>query len=129
MNAKLLLDTSIVIAIFRRDAAAERLVSRGALAFLPAPALGELYYGVPRSRHPELALAQVRAFVDTLQVVGCDAETARIYGGLKHALRTKGRPLPENDTWIAAIAVQHSMTLATRDKHFEQIGGLDVLNA
>ena len=121
------LDTSIVIAVFRKDAAAERLVSGGAQTFLPVPALGELYTVVPRSSHPDLALAQLRAFVDTLRVVDCDAETARIYGGIRHSLLTKGRPIPENDIWIAAICLDLNVPLLTRDAHFDQVPGLQVV--
>ncbi|HEY4572503.1 MAG TPA: PIN domain-containing protein [Thermoanaerobaculia bacterium] len=36
----------------------------------------------------------------------------------------KGRPIPENDIWIAASARQHGLTLATRDGHFDDVDGL-----
>ena len=126
MSGRLLLDTSVVIAIFRKDPAAEALVSGGGETFLPVPALGELYYGVPRSRRPDLALAQLTSFAATLTILSCDDETARFYGEIKDKLLAKGRPLPENDIWIAAIARQHSMTLLTRDAHYDQISGLSV---
>jgi len=41
-------------------------------------------------------------------------------------LRKKGRPIPENDVWIAAVARQHGLTLLTRDVHFREIEGLAV---
>ena len=50
----------------------------------------------------------------------------RGYGEIKNALRIKGRPLPENDIWIAALARQHDLMLVTRDTHFEQIDDLNV---
>jgi tRNA(fMet)-specific endonuclease VapC len=50
-----------------------------------------------------------------------DATTARIYGSVKNALRIKGQPIPENDMWIAALAIQHDLTLLTRDAHFDRI--------
>ncbi|HEX6747690.1 MAG TPA: type II toxin-antitoxin system VapC family toxin [Longimicrobium sp.] len=126
MSGSLLLDTSVVIAIFRHSPEAERLVNGGAKTFLPVPALGELFNGVPRSRHPDLTLAQITSFTATVEILSCDAETARIYGDIKHDLWSKGRPLPENDMWIAAIARQHGLTVATRDAHFDQIVGLPV---
>jgi len=46
------------------------------------------------------------------------------YGEIKSKLHRAGRPLPENDIWIAAIALQHDLTLATRDGHFAAIEGL-----
>jgi tRNA(fMet)-specific endonuclease VapC len=41
--------------------------------------------------------------------------------GCKNLLRAKGRPIPENDIWIAAIAKQHELTLVSRDDHFKEI--------
>ncbi len=60
-------------------------------------------------------------------VLLCDVETARYYGDIKNQLRLKGRPLPENDIWIAAVALQHNLTLVTRDAHFQEIENLQVV--
>ena len=57
-------------------------------------------------------------------MLGCDTQTARHYGQVKNQLRVKGRPIPENDLWIAAVARQHALTLVTRDKHFSDIDDL-----
>jgi tRNA(fMet)-specific endonuclease VapC len=51
---------------------------------------------------------------------------ARQYGVIKNALRAKGRPIPENDIWIAAIAMQYHLTLVARDGHFQEVDGLVV---
>ena len=56
-----------------------------------------------------------------------DNETALIYGKIKADLRRKGTPIPENDIWIAASAIQHRLKLSTRDKHFLEIAGLKTL--
>jgi len=39
----------------------------------------------------------------------------------KNGLKIKGKPIPENDIWIAAIALEHELTLVTRDSHFEEV--------
>jgi len=57
----------------------------------------------------------------------CDSTTSRFYGEIKTWLRRKGRPLPENDIWIAASAMQHSLPLVTRDAHFEEIEHLELV--
>jgi tRNA(fMet)-specific endonuclease VapC len=59
-------------------------------------------------------------------VLGCDTATARQYGRIKNALRARGRPIPDNDIWIAAIALQHDLTLLSRDRHFGAVAGLVV---
>jgi len=56
--------------------------------------------------------------------VGCDAVTAQQYGRIKNDLRAKGRPIPENDIWIAAVAVQHGLTVVSRDDHFTEVTDL-----
>ena len=55
---------------------------------------------------------------------GIAAGTARQYGIIKNQLRTRGKPIPENDIWIAAMAKQYQLTLVTRDNHFQHIHGL-----
>ena len=56
----------------------------------------------------------------------CDLGTAAAYGQIKDELRLKGRPIPENDVWIAAVARQHGLILASRDDHFRSVDGLAV---
>jgi tRNA(fMet)-specific endonuclease VapC len=57
-------------------------------------------------------------------VIPCDATTARHYARLRNRLRGKGRPIPENDLWIAATAIEHGLVLVSRDEHFAQVEGL-----
>ena len=52
--------------------------------------------------------------------------TAQIYGRIKERLLVKGRPIPENDIWIAAIDAENEMILVTRDEHFEQIDDIKI---
>jgi tRNA(fMet)-specific endonuclease VapC len=58
--------------------------------------------------------------------LGCDEITAKFYRTIKDGLRQKGRPIPENDIWIAAIALQNNTTLVTRDAHFHGIDHLTI---
>lgn len=57
-------------------------------------------------------------------VLACGPETARRYGQAKAKLRAAGTPIPENDIWIAALALEHELTLVTRDAHFAVVAGL-----
>jgi tRNA(fMet)-specific endonuclease VapC len=52
--------------------------------------------------------------------------TAQYYGEIKNRLRAKGRPLPENDIWIAAVAKQYGLVIVSCDKHFNEIDSLVV---
>ena len=53
--------------------------------------------------------------------------TADHYGRIRAALSKAGTPIPENDIWIAAIAQEHQLPVAARDKHFDAVLGLPVL--
>lgn len=122
MNGRYLLDTNIAIAIVEK-----RIDFRdrpGAQGFLSTTVLGELFFGVEKSSRVEENLKRLQHLRNVFPVFVCDDETARIYGIIKHALLRKGRPIPENDIWIAASARQHKLTLATRDGHFEHVDDL-----
>jgi tRNA(fMet)-specific endonuclease VapC len=96
----------------------------GESVYVPSVVLGELYFGARKSSRVAENLARIEAFVADYPLLTCDKETAQHYGQTKAQLWAKGRPLPENDIWIAAIAQQHGLTLITRDEHFLQIDGL-----
>lgn len=66
----------------------------------------------------------LRQFAADNVILACDAETARLYGEVKNSLRKKGHPIPENDIWIAATALQHGLILVSRDEHFAEVEGL-----
>jgi len=52
--------------------------------------------------------------------------TSQLYGMIKNELKSMGSPIPENDIWIAAMSMQHGLTLVSRDAHFHGIDGLQV---
>ncbi|MEJ5311323.1 MAG: type II toxin-antitoxin system VapC family toxin [Anaerolineae bacterium] len=126
MNGDYLLDTNIVIALFAREVSVLQGLTKAEGVFIPSIVIGELYYGAYRSGQRDANLARITQFVVDNVVLNCDAETAHHYGAIKDALQRKGRPVPENDLWIAALARQHQLTLVTRDTHFNHIPNLAV---
>ena len=52
------------------------------------------------------------------------AETNIVYAGLRGALKPRGRLIPANDAWIAALAMEHGLSLLSRDTHFDVVRGL-----
>ena len=126
MSGRYLLDTSVLIALFADETAVKDKLVQVSEVFIPSIAVGELYYGAWKSQRHRENIAQVDELVAGSVVLGCNAETARWYGEIKNTLRLKGRPIPENDLWIAAIALEHDLVMATRDAHFEEIDNLKV---
>lgn len=121
----LLLDTNIVVAILKREEVVlVKLEEVLGSLFVSVIALGELRFGARKSSRVEENLQRVEGFAAESNILPCDEETARIYGDVKDGLRRKGRPIPENDIWIAAAARQHGLVLVTRDGHFEHVEGL-----
>jgi tRNA(fMet)-specific endonuclease VapC len=116
-----LLDTSAVVGFLRGDASAAGKVGSLDEAFTSIVVIGELLYGARLSTSAETNLALVTSFASSITVLPCDRVTAEAYARLKQGLRAKGRPIPDNDLWIAATAVQHGLTLISRDAHFEGI--------
>jgi tRNA(fMet)-specific endonuclease VapC len=122
-----LLDTSVVIRHFRDGNA---LVSHFAAfeeLYLPQAALAELYAGAFRSSLPEKNLHQIQRFIEAVEVLVPDEFTPELYGRIAAQLAQAGAPIPQNDIWIAAIALQFDLPLATADHHFQRVTGLNVL--
>jgi tRNA(fMet)-specific endonuclease VapC len=125
-TGRVLLDTNIIIQLFADDAGVRLGVAHADAVFVPVIALGELFYGARQSGRVAANLERITAFAAAAAVLVCDGATAAAYGELKAVLRAQGTPIPENDIWIAALARQHALKLATRDIHFEAVPGLDV---
>lgn len=118
-------DTNILIPALRKDPVILQELGNVAIA-LSVTVLGELYHGAFASRRSALELADLAVFISQCAIVPCDEVTAQHYGQIRLALRQAGTPIPENDIWIAAVSLQHSVPLITRDAHFSYIPGLTV---
>ena len=126
MVSKYLLDTNVAIALFADETVVKDRLKEAEEIFVPSIVLGELYYGAQKSKRVESNVRKIEEFADQSIVLNCDARTARLYGEIKNELRQKGRPLPENDIWIAAMALQNDLILVARDIHFQEVENLKV---
>lgn len=126
MSGRLLLDTNIVIAFFAQERGISDQMQAAEAFFIPSIVLGELYFGARKSGKVEQNLKQIDELAAKTAILDCNAEVAQQYGQLKANLHRKGRPIPENDIWIAAVAIQHNLTLITRDAHFNQVDDLSI---
>jgi tRNA(fMet)-specific endonuclease VapC len=124
MNGKFLLDTNIVVALFKDDPAIHERLGQRPSVLVSAVVLGELYYGAQKSGRLNKNLRQINRFLTRAAVLQSDAATAYEYGLIRNELRIKGQPIPENDVWIAAAARQHDFTLVSRDQHFAEVENL-----
>ncbi|HTS18456.1 MAG TPA: type II toxin-antitoxin system VapC family toxin [Verrucomicrobiae bacterium] len=117
----MILDTNAVSALFVGDNNLARVLSGSPRHQLPVIVLGEYRYGLKRSRHPkalESLLDQLERESDVLPI---DADTAAVYADVRDQLRRRGTPLPENDVWIAALALQYDQPIISQDQHFDLV--------
>jgi tRNA(fMet)-specific endonuclease VapC len=126
-TGRVLLDTNILIALLAEEALVVRHVQEADAVYVPAIALGELYYGARKSARAAANVQRVGALAAASAVLACDAATAAAYGELKAELRARGAPIPENDLWVAALARQHQLALVSRDSHFGGVPDLEVV--
>jgi len=124
----ILLDTNIVIELFKGNIAVDAFFEKYEPLNIPFVVLGELYLGAYRAANQQKHIKQIKGFLEQCDVIIADDETADNYAKIKTSLLNKGKPIPENDIWIAAVAKQYQMTLVTNDAHFNEVEGLMIEN-
>ncbi len=124
MSGKYLLDTNIVIALFAEDITVQKQMVKAEEIYLPVIVVGELFFGAFNSGRPRANSIRIKNFIACNTILVCDVGTSGEYGRIKSLLHKKGHPIPENDIWIAALAMEHNLTLVSRDEHFKKIDGL-----
>lgn len=123
MEVRVAVDASRLIDLLRGNARlAERLGTCDEV-WVPLMVLGELKAGFHSGsqRHRNEALLQHFLAKATVSVLLPSRETAEHYARVPVQLRRAGTPVPDNDLWIAALVLEHDLTLITRDRHFERI--------
>lgn len=120
------IDTNRLTDLLQGDARlAERLGACDEV-WVPLVVLGEIKAGLHggTQRHRNEALLQRFLAKATVSVLLPGRETAEHYARIFVQLKRAGTPVPDNDLWIAALALEHDLTLITRDRHFERISQL-----
>ena len=122
------LDTNAVSALLDGDRELLAVLAGVPRFALPVVVVGEYRYGLQRSRHRKQLDVMLDGLVAEADLLVVDDETTQNYARVREALRAKGRPLPENDVWIAALCLQHDRTLITRDSDFGHVASLSHLD-
>ena len=118
-----MLDTSAYAALQRGHQAILDVLRRSETVAVSAVVLGELYSGFRAGNRWAENTAQLAQFLSkpSVRVLNVTEETALRYAEVDVYLRRKGRPIPRNDVWIAAVALEHGLQLLTQDVHFREI--------
>jgi tRNA(fMet)-specific endonuclease VapC len=119
-----ILDTNAVSALADGAPAVLEVLADVERLSLPVIVLGEFRFGAAQSRHRARYEAWLTRLSAASQVLPIDEETARHYATVRERLRAAGRPIPSNDAWIAALALQHQVPVLSRDQHFDVVVGV-----
>lgn len=122
-KSKVVLDTSAYSAFLRGHEDVKRAVQEADELYLTPVILGELYAGFALGKHEKKNRAVLRDFLASPRVktVDIDDETAERYAAIVTYLREAGTPIPTNDLWIAASAMQHGLKVLTTDSHYQKV--------
>jgi predicted nucleic acid-binding protein len=120
-----ILDTNALSAFVDGDAGVGEVLRRQARAAIPVIVLGEFRYGIAESRHRATYEAWLESQLPHFDILAVTDETAIAYAALRVALKRSGRPIPANDAWIAALALQHQLPVLSRDQHFDVVPDLE----
>jgi tRNA(fMet)-specific endonuclease VapC len=102
------------------------VIGTAEIVYMSVFVIGELYAGFAGGTKERGNIDALKRFLlkPTVKILNATSETARIFGMVKQNLKKAGTPLPFNDVWIAAHAIETGSTLITYDSHFKKIAGL-----
>lgn len=124
---KFLLDTNACIHFLNgtSDRVAQRILGAGpGKVAISSITLAELHFGAARSTRADANLERVETFAEELTCYSFDDDCAARFGRIKAELLSAGRPTPDFDLAIAAVAMVHGLTVVTADRHFADVPGL-----
>ena len=120
----MILDTNALSAAADREPSALVIVSEAESIAVPVIVLGEYRLGIAQSRHRVSYENWLQEWISAVTILDIDEETAQSYAALGLELKRKGRPIPTNDLWIAALCSQHALPIVSRDQHFDLVPGI-----
>jgi tRNA(fMet)-specific endonuclease VapC len=123
------LDTNVITKILDKDPAAIRMVENVETLYTSITVAGELYYAALNSGKVEANLEIFREALSCMEIISIDEAVSMAYAEIKLGLKKKGKPIPDNDIWIAACAYVHSLSVATFDSHFSNISQIKLVKA
>ncbi len=123
---RILLDTNAYTAFLTGDKRVLNALTEAETAFLSAIVIGELYAGFCGGNRLKENKALLARFLQksNVRVLDVTAETGEVFGQIKNALQKAGTPIPLNDVWLAAQAMETGLVIVSFDAHFDQVSGL-----
>jgi predicted nucleic acid-binding protein len=127
---KLALDTNAYKALGEGHPGLAEEMRQAEAIGLPIIVIGELWFGFIHETKLRENTSALERFLKTprVQILAPSEQTARAFGEIATLLRQTGIAIQQNDIWIAALCKQHGYTLATRDRGFQHVLGLEIVD-
>ena len=121
--SRLLIDTSAYSAYFVGNERVVQEIQSASKLIISPIMLGELQSGFLTGTRYAANQERLRSFLSSPRVeyLTVDKDTSTFYATISAGLKRKGKPIPLNDVWIAASAMQHGLIILTLDSHFRYI--------
>ena len=122
----ILIDTNAYTAFKREDSSVLEVIQHAETIGISPIVLGELLSGFACGNKVKKNREDLQQFLQSsrIRIFPITSDTANFYSQIYSSLRTKGKPIPSNDMWIAAQALENGCILCSLDKHFDEIEGL-----
>jgi tRNA(fMet)-specific endonuclease VapC len=126
---KLCIDTNAYVRLMQQSPDLVKIIEEAENVFIPVIVLGELFAGFSMGTKYKQNCDELEEFLALpgVEIVEIDKSTANRYGIVVKQLKKAGTPLPVNDIWIAASALETGARVVSYDRHFEFIQGIDVI--
>lgn len=121
----MILDTNALSAFVDGDTGVAEVLGRHARVAIPVIVLGEFRYGIAESRYRSQYEAWLVSYLPRFDILSVTEETTIACAAVRIALKRSGRPIPANDAWVAALAIQHALPVLSRHEHFDAVADID----
>jgi len=127
----LLIDTNVYVAFKRNNSNISEVLRQADSITLNIVVIAELLAGFKGGMREAINRKELDQFLDSprVELLTLDESSADFFALVFNNLKTIGKPIPTNDIWIAASAMQYGRTLVTLDSHFSYIAGLSLYPA
>jgi tRNA(fMet)-specific endonuclease VapC len=128
VSGKIALDIDVAIMFLNGNETIDAFLAKQTEVYLPVIVAGELIFGALNSKNAEQNLSRHKKLIQKSLVLPIAETTANTYAKTRLSLKKKGKPIPENDLWIASLCIEHKIPLLSNDSHFENIEHLTIVN-
>lgn len=124
--SKILIDTNAYSAFMAGDERVLEVLAEADTTFLSVIVMGELHAGFRGGSRLQANKKDLAGFLKkpTVHVLDVGLETAEVFGQIKDSLKRAGSPVPINDVWLAAQAVETGAVIVSYDEHFKRVQGI-----